>query len=110
MLQISSCTLYYSPVLQESPKEMEVDVEQSPTSSPVKQNGMVVEVAGPCVIQYKDKKNREKVYLYTSYRTVFMTALVRHHLLHVMFHQLYMVNGRCSHRYINFSTFNCFRG
>ena len=36
-------------------------MEQSPVSSPVKQNGMVVEVAGPCVIQYKDKKNREKV-------------------------------------------------
>ena len=40
---------------------MEVDVEDSPTTSPVKQNGMVVEVAGPVVIQYKDKKNREKV-------------------------------------------------
>ena len=46
---------------QSSPGEMEVDVEDSPTTSPVKQNGMVVEVAGPVVIQYKDKKNREKV-------------------------------------------------
>ena len=42
---------------------MEVDVEDSPTTSPAKQNGMVVEVAGPVVIQYKDKKNREKVRL-----------------------------------------------
>ena len=42
--------------------EMEVDVEDSPLSSPLKQNGtMVVEVAGPVVIQYSDKKNREKV-------------------------------------------------
>ncbi|KAL5248522.1 hypothetical protein ACHWQZ_G017642 [Mnemiopsis leidyi] len=47
-------------IFSSSPGEMEVDVEDSPTTSPVKQNGMVVEVAGPVVIQYKDKKNREK--------------------------------------------------
>ena len=54
---------------------MEVDVEESsPTTSPVKHNGegkggfpepmgggTVVEVSGPVVIHYKDKKNREKV-------------------------------------------------
>ncbi|XP_063690981.1 MYND-type zinc finger-containing chromatin reader ZMYND8-like isoform X2 [Bolinopsis microptera] len=47
-------------IFSSSPGEMEVDVEDSPTTSPAKQNGMVVEVAGPVVIQYKDKKNREK--------------------------------------------------
>lgn len=48
----------------QSSPEMEVDVEDSPAQSPVKahskENGVVVEVAGPVVIQYKDKKNREK--------------------------------------------------
>ena len=34
---------------------------QSPIKAHSKENGVVVEVAGPVVIQYKDKKNREKV-------------------------------------------------
>lgn len=54
----------YSLEHSQSSPDMEVDVEDSPIQSPIKahskENGVVVEVAGPVVIQYKDKKNREK--------------------------------------------------